>query len=331
MQKSPQVLAVLATGLVAVLHAAPTGTLAATKVWVANTGVDSMSCGSIASPCATFQQAFNNVAAGGEIGVLNPGDYGPVQVSKAVDIINDGVGEAGIQAPGTSAVSIAAANGDIIAVRGLVLDGLGTGVNGIAFTSGSALHVQNCVIKNFEGVPFGFGIGFAPSAGNSQMFVSDSIIFNNGSINGTAGIAISPGAFSAGIGSANVVIDRVHLENNVDGLLLDGNVDVANGSHVTIRDSVISGNAANGIHALTVANRAPALAIVERSSILDNAGNGILADGPRAVILLSDSTISRNGAGVTTVNSGQLITYGNNRNNNNLGPEGTATSTLGLF
>jgi type V secretory pathway adhesin AidA len=92
----------------------------------------------------------------------------------------------------------------------------------------------------------------------------------------------------------------------------------------------MSGNAGNGIHAITAAGHAAAFAIVERSSMVNNGANGILADGPGATLLLSDSTVSRNGAGITTVNGGQLFSYGTNRINNNIGPDGAPTGFLTL-
>ena len=48
------------------LHAAPSYATFA-KVWVAYNGTDSAGCGQPATPCATFQQAQANLAAGGEI------------------------------------------------------------------------------------------------------------------------------------------------------------------------------------------------------------------------------------------------------------------------
>jgi len=49
----------------------------------------------------------------------------------------------------------------------------------------------------------------------------------------------------------------------------------------------------------------------------------------RATILLNDNTITRNGTGISATNSGQLISYGNNKNNDNLGPEGAPTGLFG--
>jgi hypothetical protein len=151
--------------------------------------------------------------------------------------------------------------------------------------------------------------------------VSDTIIFNNGASSFTAGMTIT----NANGGSAKVVLDRVHLENNVDGLLIVGSFTSGAGARVIVRDSVLSGNAANGIHAFTQPGQAPAFGVVERSSIVNNKQNGILADGPGATLLLNDSTVARNNAGITTTNGGQLFSYRDNRINNNIGPDGAPT------
>ena len=302
------------------------------KSWVSNTGNDANDC-TLAHPCATLQRAHDQTALGGEIGVLTPGDYCGLPaigfpcllIDKSVHITNNGTGEAGILASPHGAgegITINALAGDIVSLRGLVIDGQGTGDNGITFEVGSALHVQNCVIKNFTG-GFSFGLVFVPP-GNSQLFVSDSIIVNNGLDAASGGFLISPDR----TGSANVVLDGVHVENNVDGLVINGSFSTGAGVHVIVRGSVFSGNAGNGIRAVSAPGKAPAFALVERSSMVNNLQNGLLADGPHATVLLKDNTITRNGAGISAVNGGQLISYGNNTNNNNIGPEGAPTSSL---
>ena len=185
----------------------------------------------------------------------------------------------------------------------------------------SAVHIQNCTIGNFESPSLGIGLSFS-ALGNSQLFVSDTIIFNNGGRAASGGVLIETG----GTGSANVVLDRVHLDNNVVGLLVDGrSTQNGNGAHVVLRDSVVSGNASHGILALSAPGKAPAFIVVERTTSVNNAGAGILADGPRATMLISDNTVARNGVGINAVNGGQLISYGSNKSNNNTGPDGTPT------
>jgi len=294
-----------------------------TKSYVSNTGSDANPC-TFALPCAGFQRAHDQTNPGGEVGVLTPGDYGGVVVLKGISIINDGSGEAAIG--GGAQIETAAGAGGVVSVRGLVLDGMIHGATGIHHVSGSALHVQNCVIRNFEGVSTAAGI--VSEAPGTQLFVSDTNIFNNGSGVGSGGIVVFAAGGGAGV---KVVLDRVHLDNNVEGLLISGvlvNAPVA--ARVIVRDSVISGNVANGIHAFTPAGRGPAFAFVERTTIVNNRQNGILADGPGATVLLDDSAVVRNNVGIGTVNSGQLISYGNNRVNNNIGPDGAPTSFLAL-
>jgi len=324
----------LAGAVLAAAHGGP-AEAANAKSWVANSGSDANDC-TLAHPCATFQRAHDQTSQGGEIGVLTPGDYGGTGASrlliqKSIAISNDGSGEATILADGPvgaftgpHGIDVQATAGDIVTLRGLVIDGLGTGGVGASFVQGLALHIQNCVIRNFESATGANGIFFAP-AGNGQLFVSDTIIYNNGSGSFTGGIFVT----NVNGGSPRMVLDRVHLENNVDGLLIVGNFG-ARGVRVIVRDSVISGNAANGIHAFTQPEEAPAFAVVERSSMVNNRQNGILADGPGATILLDDSTVARNSVGISAVNSGQLISYRNNRINNNVGPDGAPTSFLAL-
>jgi len=285
-----------------------------TKSYVAAFGGDGNNCSTPIAACATFAQALTQTVAGGEITVVNTGDYGPVTITQSVHVTNDGAGEASIRVASLNqAIVIEAGAGDIVSLRGLVIDGQGSGGNGIEPGRASAVHVQNCVVRNF--------IGFGIAADNRQLFVSDSIIFNNGSGTESGGIWI----VLFGTDSANVVLDRVHLENNVLGLLADGTQSTGNGAHVVIRDSVVSGNVSDGIRAVSRPGQAPAFVLVEHTSSVSNVAIGIHADGPRATILLKDNTVSRNGAGISATNSGQLISYGNNTNNNNLGPEGAPT------
>jgi len=267
--------------------------------FVSGTGSNTNDCATVATACAGFVQAMAVTNPGGEITVVNTGDYGPVAIGQSVNITNDGAGEASILVGlGGVGIFISAGVGDVASLRGLVLDGQIIGNIGIDVTHASAVHIQNCVIRNWEGGGGGYGIAFIPSS-RSQLFISDTIVFNNGSIALTGGILIEPQAGA----SADVVLDRVHLGNNVDGLLIDGAAS-GPGSHVIVRDSMMSGNAANGIHALTIPGMSPAFALVERSTMVNNGQNGILADGPGATVLLKESTIARNGTGVSTVNSG---------------------------
>ena len=173
------------------LSAAPAHALA-TRTWVSGHGADSGACG-LAAPCRTFAFALSQTAAGGEIDVLDPAGYGTVNITQAISIVNDGVGVAGIQAGfGLNGVTINAGATDSVHLRGLTIEGLGSGLSGILFKTGGNLEIENCVIRDF-----GNGINFSPSI-SSSFSVSNTIASNNSG----PGIAIEPtgsGAIVTGV------------------------------------------------------------------------------------------------------------------------------------
>jgi len=300
-----------ALGLIVPLHGTPAEASPPTKVWVASWGTDGPSCGAATAPCATFQQAHDNVAAGGEIAVLTPGDYGGTKIprlaiTKAVSIAHSGPGDVGIlRGADGPAVSIRAGADDVVSLRGLVIDGQGVASDGIQVWRAAAVRIQNCVIKNFEGEGSGLGISLV-SGFKTELLVSDTGIFNNGGSASTGGISIRPFGRAANV---NVVLDRVRLENNIIGLKVDATGSTGRGIHVTIRDSVVAGNGADGIFVTSAPGKAPALINVEGTVSVNNAGNGILADGPGVTVLMRSSLVAQNETAISTTNGGQLISY----------------------
>jgi hypothetical protein len=137
----------------------------ASRVFVAAQGSDSNPC-TFAQPCRSFQVAHNTVAAGGEVDVLDPADYGALTITKSISI--QGHGFAGIAVASGDGITINAGASDKISLRGLLIDGVGTGTNGITFNSGGSLDLQNSLIRNFTGD----GIAFLPT-GSSTLIVSD--------------------------------------------------------------------------------------------------------------------------------------------------------------
>jgi hypothetical protein len=87
------------------------------RTFVSGTGTDSGTC-SRTAPCRTFAFALTQTAAGGEIDVLDPADYGTVIINTAISIINDGVGVAAIQAGSSvNGVTINAGASDSVHLR----------------------------------------------------------------------------------------------------------------------------------------------------------------------------------------------------------------------
>jgi hypothetical protein len=76
-------------------------------------GTDRGAC-ACAAPSKTFAFALTQTAAGGEIDVLDPAGYGMVTITKAISIVNDGVGAATIGTSLGNGVTINAGAGDSV-------------------------------------------------------------------------------------------------------------------------------------------------------------------------------------------------------------------------
>jgi hypothetical protein len=287
----------------------------ATRTWVSGVGDDVNPC-SRTAPCKTFAGAISKTAAGGEISVLDPGSYGAITITKSITI--SGIGQlSGILGSGVTAVTVNAAATDVIILRDLQINGAGTGLNGIRFLAGAALHVENCSINGFKSASAGsgHGINFAPS-GASQLFVKDTAIQNNGTGSNGGGILIIPGVG----GSAKASLDNVRMDQNVFGLKVQDN------STVTLRDSVSAGNAFSGITATSVSGGAVNLFLDNVASV-NNGTTGILSNGAVATVRVSNSTITGNATSVQSTASGAILSY----DNNNIDGNTTNTAPTGLL
>jgi hypothetical protein len=289
----------------------------ASRTWVSGVGDDVNPC-SRTAPCKTFAGAISKTAAGGEISVLDPGGFGAVTITKAISLTNDGAGEAGVLVSGTNGITISAGANDIVNIRGILIDGTGTGLAGIRVNSGGAVNVQNCVIKNFVGT--GTGISFMPNA-TSQLFVSDTIVSNNG-----GGILIA--AALAGAHGIVAVLNRVQVQNHATfGIKFDG----TGGTGIldaTVRDSVSAGNLSNGIWATAPAGASVIHVLVDRSASVNNAGIGILSDGIRSQVILNNSVVTGNITGLSFTNGGTMPSLKNNAVTGNRGTDGTSSGPV---
>jgi hypothetical protein len=271
------------------------------RTWVSGKGTDSGAC-ALVTPCRTFAFALTQTAAGGEIDVLDPAGYGAVTITKAISIVNDGVGVAAVQASSGNAITINAGANDSVYLRGLTISGLGSGSSGIRFDAGGNLTIENCVVRNFANA----GINIVPSTSSS--FSVFNTIANN-SVND--GILVKP------TGSAVVsgVLSKVITNNNGIGIRVNGSVTTAPSLNVTIVDSVASNNNGSGVE---VAASGPAAAVMLRNVVASNNATG-LAAGPN-VLRVAHSEVTGNGTGLS---GGKIFSYGDNdidgNTNNNLG------------
>lgn len=283
----------------------------ATRTWVSGVGDDANPC-SRTAPCKTFAGAISKTAAGGVINVLDPGGYGGVTITKAITI--EAVGDvAGVLVAGTNGVIVNAGANDTVVLRNLSFHGVGTGLNAINFIAGKSLIVDGCVIELFTQD----GISFKPAAAAS-LVVRNTLIRGVGtaSAGNGAAIQVAPGA----TGLANISIQGLTASDSVNGLRLSGAVSGV------VRDSMLSDNLSNGVFAFGPGAVEVSL---ERISAQGSTGYGILAQGSKIVIRLTDSTITRNDDGVLAWIGAKLLSAGNNRISGNL-VDGSPTGPITL-
>jgi hypothetical protein len=274
------------------------------RVFVASYGSDANPC-TFGSPCKTFQNAVNVVAAGGEVTAIDSAGFGSISITKSVTITSPNGVEAGIAPPesGAAAITIAAASTAVIDLSGLTLDGDGvSNTTGIDMQSGGTLNIQNSVIRNFGAAGVMFEPNTAAAGADPMLSIIDTVISN-----ATIGIDIAP------LGTANsvVAIDRVRVLNcNTYGLVVQPQI---NGSTSTLTvdfsNSVIENNAL-GVQNQGVSGWTQSL-MIRNSEIANNTFTGVAVNGSDATVWLTRSTIAEN-ATAWVSNDGILLSFNDN-------------------
>jgi hypothetical protein len=311
---SPRKLSLSAVLLTCALSA-PTAAVhaQATQAWVSETGNDADPC-SHALPCRTFAGAILNTNAKGRINAIGPGTFGTMTITKSITI-DASKRFAGVLAAGTNAIVINAASTDVVTLRGLTIDGNGTGLDGIQILSAKEVHIENCTIQNFVNR----GIFVNNSAGNLNIYIRNTVVRNNigpSSPGGNSGaVLLRP----TGTGTASAIIESSHLDQNTFGLRVEAN------SRATMSDSTASANSTFGAHAFS--STTAATIILERVIITNNK-TGVQSEGSAfASVRLTDTLITQNPVGLSSISGGQLITWGTNSVAGN-GVNGATTSTV---
>jgi hypothetical protein len=275
----------------------------ASRTWVSGGGDDNNPC-SRTAPCQTFEGALAQTAAGGEISVLDAGGFGTVTITKAITI--NGAGTlTSILSAGTNGIVVNAGVNDKVVIRNVSINGTGNGTNGIRFLAGKDLTLENVTIEGFTGR----GIDMSVTT-TTKMFVKNTRISEGGT-----GIFIT----SSGPGSqAQALLDNVQLTGLTNGL------EASLGGRATVTNSMISGNASNGI----LASNATSRINVDSCQISFNDVAGVNATASGSIIRLSDSAVVSNNAGISFAGGAVIETTGNNRvagNVSSQSPLGTVT------
>ncbi|MDH2398969.1 right-handed parallel beta-helix repeat-containing protein [Bradyrhizobium sp. SSUT18] len=244
----------LAVGLLIPLITAQPAQAQATRTWVSGVGDDANPC-SRTAPCKTFAGAISKTAAGGEINCLDPAGFGTLTITKAISIYCEGV-IGGVLAAGTNGINVNAAATDHVVLRGLDIEGVGTGLKGVNITQAASVVIEHCFIRDFNSGS-AQGVSFVPTNFNSMLLIRDSVISHNGTAATGGGVFVDSSA-----GSARGLITNTAIHNNFVGLT------VQNQSNIQVNGSNISENLGTGI-----AQSGAAGVRVGRSMIVNNLGS----------------------------------------------------------
>jgi len=277
----------------------------ATRTWVSGVGDDVNPC-SRTAPCKTFAGAISKTFIGGEIDALDPAGFGTITITKSITI--DGCCITSILASGTNGVNVnVGVNANDperrVTLRHLTINGTGssgavgqrTGIRGINFTQGNALHVENCYIAAFTQE----GINFSHTASGATLHVKDTNIQNC-----NVGINV---VTTTGFVVANV--DNVRIEKmTTNGLVIGTH------GHAHVRNSYIAFNGTDGIS--MAAGVTDGTVNVESTFIASNGSAGIRNGGTGSIIDISNTSLMQNASGLASASGaagGGINSHGNNQ------------------
>jgi hypothetical protein len=284
----------LAAGMIALLVVSSPAFALSSRTFVSGVGSDTGTC-PISGPCRTFAYALTQTAPSGEIIVLSSAGYGAVTITQAVSIINTS-NFAGVTVASGNGITINANTNDSVTLRGLTVDGGGTGANGIVFNSGGKLTIDQCDVMNFVGGGAGGnGILIQPTSGNQNIVITNTTASNNQYI----GVSYYP---PSGTATGGIVIDRVSANNNAYGISISKGLS-SGAATASISNSIASFNADAGFYFYTVT------ASLDASNATSNV-NGVYASS--ATLALGRSVLMNN-SGYGLYNIGTVNSYKDNR------------------
>src|SRR3954469_7112483 len=157
----------------------------ATRTWVSGVGDDANPC-SRTAPCKTFAGAISKTAHGGEINWLHPGGFGGVTIGKSL-VIKCHYTEGGVLVSGTNAIVINATATDSVTLKGLDINGIGTGaptsLAGVKVLGAAKVNLIDNEIYRFQD-----GVVIAPTTPSTTVVLKGNHIHDNG-----VGVINAPG------------------------------------------------------------------------------------------------------------------------------------------
>ena len=294
-------------------------------------GADSGTC-PITSPCLTLNYALSKITAGGQVVVLTPAAFGPINLTGSVTITGTAPDDAvriiadSSAAPGcigTSAgscgtnsnyaVQIAAGVNDIVQIKHVRMEaGSSGGIGALLFSSGGQIQLSNDVFVGNSTANFPI-VQLAPNnTGTTQAqayFSYDDIGLSNSGTNAGAVQAVPVGNTSL-----KLYFNHAQIHNAAYGIRPDG-TSLAGPSVVLsifVSDSELFSLAYFGANAVGSSGTGTVNAVYDNLKVTNAGGAGVKANGLQSFVWLTNSTVTGNGIGVFAQNSGTIYTLQNN-------------------
>ena len=206
----------------------------ADHTYVSGKGTDTGGCTSPAIACRTFAYAITQTSASGIIIVIDPADYAPVTITKAISIVADGGGPAGIFGGTGNAITINAGASDIVNLRGLTLDGEGTAGSGIVLNSAGFLTITDCFVRDFQNP--GILLSNTNNTGTGwNASILNSVMNNNGRLGANNNLGSGLAVTGAGRLKTFVTVRKSVANYNVSGISVGF-------ATLTLADTMVTGN-----------------------------------------------------------------------------------------
>ena len=250
-----------------------TASAQATRTWVSGVGDDVNPC-SRTAPCKTFAGAISKTATNGEINCLDPAGYGAVTVTKSITIDCEDT-QGSILSAGTNGVIVnitsATDTKKAFTLRGISINGAGTGINGVRVLAANQVNLEEVVISGVTQ----HGVSLENTTGTTKVSIDNCAMRNNG------GNGIN--TFIVG-GNVSLNVSNSRLNNNTTGLNL------SNATKATISDSVINGN--------TTGLQAASATLGVNSCTISHNTTGITSSAGGAIRIMGN-LITNNGTGLS--------------------------------
>ena len=259
----------------------------AARVFLSGTGSDSGDCLNAATPCRSLQGAIDQAPAGAEVVVVSSGGYGAATITKSITVS----APTGVIAFVGRTITVNIASSDTVTLRGLSMNGAVFGdANGIDFTAGGTLNIENSVIASFA------NNGISDVAPGSNLWVHNCDVKKN-----TTGLIVS--------GASAVIENSRAVENSSIGMWAH------NSSTVAIRNSVAEGN---GTAFYANSDAGGSTELIVDSCMSTNNGYGLSSSqsgaGSVATLRAGKSIVMNNAnANLATSGGSGLISQGGNR------------------